>query len=40
MVPDFRPPDLVRMGFSPLTTSFAEVEAGIVALVEVVASIG
>jgi len=34
IVPDFRPPDVVRLGFSPLTTSFAEVEAGIAALVE------
>jgi len=28
-VPDFREPDLIRLGLSPLSTSFAEVEAGI-----------
>lgn len=35
VVPDLRQPDLVRLGFSPLTTSFAEVEDGLGALIEV-----
>lgn len=35
VVPDFREPDLVRLGLSPLTTSFAEVEAGVRVLREV-----
>lgn len=38
VVPDFRPPDLVRLGFSPLTTSFAEVRAGIEMLTSIVSS--
>jgi kynureninase len=29
VVPDYRPPDLVRLGLSPLTTSFLDVLAGI-----------
>ncbi len=32
VIPDFRTPDGVRLGFSPLTTSFDEVERGIEAL--------
>jgi kynureninase len=36
-VPDFREPDLIRLGLSPLSTSFAEVEAGVRILVEVAA---
>ncbi len=40
VVPDFREPDLVRLGFSPLSTSFAEVEAGLGVIADVVASIG
>ncbi len=36
VVPDFRPPDLVRIGLSPLTMSFDELDTGIALLVEVV----
>ena len=34
VVPDFREPDLIRLGLSPLSTSFTEVEAGVGVLVE------
>lgn len=39
VLPDFREPDLIRLGLSPLSTSFAEVEAGIDVLVEVIAAL-
>jgi kynureninase len=32
VIPDFRAPDSIRVGLSPLTTSFAEVHAGISAI--------
>jgi kynureninase len=34
VVPDFRAPDSIRLGLSPLTTSFSDVRAGIAALRE------
>ncbi|MCW2801279.1 MAG: kynU [Aeromicrobium sp.] len=34
VIPDFREPDLIRLGLSPLTTSYAEVAAGVALLVE------
>lgn len=39
VLPDFREPDLIRLGLSPLSTSFAEVEAGIGVLAEVIADL-
>ena len=36
VIPDFREPDMIRLGLSPLSTSFAEVEAGIGVLAEVI----
>ena len=37
VVPDLRPPDLVRIGLSPLTTRFVDVFDGLTALHEVIA---
>lgn len=34
VIPDFRRPDGIRLGLSPLSTSFAEVEAGVLAIRE------
>jgi kynureninase len=39
-VPDFREPDLIRLGLSPLTTSYAELAAATRILVDVTAPIG
>jgi kynureninase len=35
VIPDFRPPHGLRIGLSPLSTSFAEVELGITAIRDV-----
>ena len=35
VLPDFREPDLLRLGLAPLTTSFAEVHLGLTVLAEV-----
>ena len=32
VIPDFRPPDVIRLGLSPLTTSFADVWDGLAAV--------
>jgi kynureninase len=32
VIPDFRPPDGIRIGLSPLSTSFAELERGVEAI--------
>ena len=34
VLPDFRAPDSIRLGLSPLTTSFADVARGIAVLAE------
>ena len=34
VIPDFRAPDGIRIGLSPLSTTFAEVEAGVRAIGE------
>ncbi|MET4003978.1 kynureninase [Arthrobacter sp. UYCu511] len=39
VIPDFRPPHGLRIGLSPLSTSFAEVQAGIQAIREVLVSL-
>ena len=38
VVPDLRPPDVVRIGLSPLTTRFVDVWAGLSAMADVVSS--
>ncbi|MEO8262721.1 MAG: aminotransferase class V-fold PLP-dependent enzyme [Pseudolysinimonas sp.] len=37
VIPDFRRPNGIRLGLSPLSTSFAEVEAGVQAIAELLA---
>ena len=37
VIVDFREPDVIRFGLSPLTTSFADVDRGIVALRDLLA---
>lgn len=39
VIPDFRPPHGLRIGLSPLSTSFSEVQAGIEAIREVLATL-
>ena len=34
VIPDFRRPDGIRLGMSPLSTSFDEVEVGVRAIAE------
>jgi kynureninase len=36
VIPDFRRPNGIRLGLSPLSTGFAEVEAGVRAIAELV----
>ena len=40
VIPDYRDPDGLRIGLSPLSTSFAEVEAGMMAVREVLVTTG
>ena len=37
VIPDYREPDFIRLGLSPLSTSFAEVDAAVTVLVELTA---
>jgi kynureninase len=39
VLPDFRPPDGLRLGLSPLSTSFAELDRGIEAIAVELASL-
>ncbi len=38
VIPDFRRPSGIRLGLSPLSTSFAELEAGVQAIAEELAA--
>ena len=38
VIPDFREPDSIRLGLSPLTTSFGDVDRGVEALRELLTS--
>jgi kynureninase len=39
VIPDFRRPSGIRLGLSPLSTSFAELEAGVTAIAEELAAV-
>ncbi len=39
VIPDFRRPTGIRLGLSPLSTSFSEVESGIRAIAEELAKV-
>ena len=38
VIPDFRKPNGIRLGLSPLSTSFAEVEIGVRTIAELLAA--
>ncbi len=40
VIPDFREPDLLRLGLAPLTTSFTELLDGLTVLAEVLDEAG
>jgi kynureninase len=38
VIPDLRPPDVIRIGLSPLTTRFTDVWDGLTGIADVIAS--
>ncbi|GAA3530074.1 aminotransferase class V-fold PLP-dependent enzyme [Aeromicrobium panaciterrae] len=40
VIPDYREPDFIRLGLSPLSTSYGEVDAGVRALIDVAGAAG